>query len=106
MSDNSLLKAIAESATEIAMARAETRKRRMWAYIRIDTLTEWAGNNNAADIPPETQVRQFFEAPATAEVRTGIDGFGAPSIAVWVGKGPVQFEPSFIQPEDAEASNG
>jgi len=80
-------KAIHESNSNVALARAETRKRKFWGYIQIDILQEWAKTqaweNNV--IPNEEDlVRRFFGTRLDAPVHRGkYPNTEAELLAVW-----------------------
>jgi hypothetical protein len=49
MPGNPVEKAIKETDLEIAIVRADTRKRRWWAYVREDVLEDWAKDRATKD---------------------------------------------------------
>lgn len=111
MTHNPMGKAIDESNTAIAMARAETRKRRWWGYIREDTLRDWAEKQQWPDnVIPATDVnlaRKFFNVKETAPAYVGKQGDEHNVFAVWRRLDEPTTEPDFYDPkDDVEAVEG
>ena len=93
-------KAIAEDEFNIATIRSETRKRRMWALVRVDILVAWAqGSSDESvqsllatceengDLSPLARLwaaQSNCERPEDAEVRLNENMY-----AVWMGKDQV-----------------
>jgi len=50
VADSPVGKAMAETDKMIASARAETKNRRMWGYVRNDTLIEWAKAHQSENV--------------------------------------------------------
>lgn len=85
---NPIEKAIRESEAHIASARAATRKRNLWAYLRASELEKWARNRSiVGDV--EQLMRKYFEKaikdPDNAPVVSGRDDMGNLIHAVYVG---------------------
>lgn len=97
MEENPMLKVQKETEAAVASAKAETRARRKWAYVRENVLLAWA-KRKGIQIPiveggalaiTDDIIRQFFEKDiedAGAVVEKSTDPELAASFAVWTGK--------------------
>src|ERR1700691_1225805 len=93
MSDrsNPVAKAIHETNTNITIAKAETRKRKFWAYITPQELAKWADTQDWSNnvIPTEdVLIRLMFGTALDAVVKRGTQGktedfAGNEMLAVW-----------------------
>jgi len=120
--ENPVAKAMAESATHIAISRAETRQRRKWSYIRESELHDWAQKNSVTG-SDEAMVRAYFQEPLklaalqrmpleeqrkilasggtpehfnpNAAVESGVDEAGTNFFAIWSDKGEPTIPPKF-----------
>lgn len=85
---NPVEKAIRESAAQVAIAKAATRKRNLWAYIRADELTKWARARGLVG-DGDQLARKYFENtikdPDAPPVVEGTDPMGNKLYAVYVG---------------------
>jgi len=86
---NPVEKAIRESAAHVASARAATRTRNLWFYLRATELEKWARSRGLVG-DTDQLMRKYFENaikddPATAPVVTGTDENGIVMHAVYVG---------------------
>lgn len=75
MSDSTIGKAIHETASTIAIVRADTRKRKNWGYILLPVLKEWAETQawpgNVVPKTDEDLARRFFGVRLDAPVVRG-----------------------------------
>lgn len=120
--ENPVAKAMAESATTIAIARAETRKRNKWTYIRKADLHEWA-KREGKEGSDEVLMREYFREPLMraaiqrlpvdrqrdllakggipenfnpdGKVEEGKDANDVEFLALWSAKGEPEFPPTF-----------
>ncbi len=120
--ENPVAKAMAESATHIAISKAETRKRNKWAYVRASDLADWAEKNDMRG-SEEALVRAYFYEPLKraaiqrlpvdrqrkllaeggmpehfnpeGKVESGTDDRGVKFFAIWSAKGEPEFPPTF-----------
>lgn len=96
--ENPSAKAIFETATMVATAKAETRKRGFWGYIQVAELTRWAESRPwPGGVVPKTDealARVFFGVRLDATVVCATQG-GAPMFAVWRKAGEPTVEPTF-----------
>lgn len=83
----SAIEARGETEALINNAKSETRKRRLWAYVRDETLVAWMKNNGRfANRDYTIMVREYyagvFEDPEAVVIR-GVDSAGHICYAVW-----------------------
>ena len=107
MSENPVGKAIHQTNSEIAVVRAETRKRKYWGYIQVTSLKTWAETQSwPQNIVPDTDekvARKFFGVAIDAPVRRGTQG-GAEMFAVWRRLEAPDSEPDFYENEAIETN--
>lgn len=92
--ENPVAKAIYETNTMVHGARAETRKRKNWAYVTPAALEDWAKTQHwENDVLPanDIQLRRLFGTRLDAPVRESGWLF-----AVWRMEGEPDEEPTFV----------